>query len=408
MLNLVILAVIAALAISLVARFKAYKAAHRGPWRAVSDLDSILNEVEKCRALSQKDPDRFLPELARNIKRLAEVYMSVGRDEEARPAIEESVKIYRGLSGGLWSELADSLNEYGRILSHLGRHREALAASGESIEIMGGLAREAPEAYDQGLAAALHRLNDGLRAFGQYDDEAAAAVREALDIRRNSASETEDEALPGISLLESLIDASGMFMWLKEYDQALILSEEAVAVARAEVEARDEEIPKKILFDLADALNHYGRQLDQAGKPGEARPILEEAVAIFRTLLPGKSLLGLPEFYIPKKPVPESFFPELFRPGLIKSLNDLSRCLLNLARQPEALAIAEESYNLGLNQNEDEPGLFWPLMIESLELRLEILRKMKRADEILAAEKMLDELRAISAKRKELNDLEED
>ena len=408
MFNLVILAVVAALAISLSLRLKAYcKSSRRKPWQAVSEADSILGEVKESRALSQNDPDRYLPELAINLKRLAGFYMPAGRSEEALSAVEESVKIYRGLPSAaldeLRPELADSLNEYGRILSQLGRHREALAAAGESVEIMGGLARQAPGAYDQGLAAALHRLSDALRAFGQHDDQTMAALREALDIRRNSVPETEDDAFGEISLLDSLTEVSDLFMGLKEFDRALALSEEAAAAARARAEsdtgAGSEFSEKKILFDLAETLDHYGRQLDQVGRSGEARSILEDAVQIFRKLLPGKPLLSLPNFYIPQNPVPESFFPELYRPGLMKGLNNLSRCLLNLDRPPEALAAAEESYNLGLHQTEDDSGLFWPLMIESLEVRLEILRKLHRDDEIPAAEKMLSELREILAEK---------
>ena len=399
MLNLVVLAVIAALAISLVPRLKAYcRSGRRTPWPDASELESILGEVKAARARSPEKPG---PELARDLKRLAEAYMPAGRAEEALAAIEESAEIYRSLvPPDEWrSDLADSLGEYGRVLSHLGRHREALAAAGESLEIMGGLARQAPGACDQGLAVALHRLSDALRAFGRYDDQAAAALRAALDIRRKSAPETEDKALGEISLSESLSEVSDLFMGLKEVDQALALSEEAVAVARAEAEAPAGGNPKKILFDLAETLSHYGRQLDQAGRPGEARPVLEDAVLIYRKVLPGEPILSLPNFYIPQNPAPESFFPELYRPGLMKGLNGLSRCLMNLDRLPEALAAAEESYNLGLNQTEDEPGLFWPLMIESLEARLEILRKLHRSDEIPAAEKMLSELREILAER---------
>ena len=406
MFNLVILAVVAALAISLVLRLKVYyRSSRREPWQAVSEVDSILGEVKETRALSQNNPDRYLPELAINLKRLAGFYLPADRVEEALSAVEESVEIYRRLPSSaldeLRPELADSLSEYGRILSHLGRHREALAAAGESVEIMGGLARQAPGAYDQGLAVALHRLSDALRAFGQYDDQAVAALREALDIRRNSVPETGDEALGEVSLLDSLTEVSDLFMGLKEFDRALALSEEAVAVARAEanIGAGSEFSAKKILFDLAETLTHCGRQLDRAGKPGRARPLLEEAVELYRKLLPGQPLLSLPDFYIPQNPVPESFFPELYRPGLMKGLNNLSRCLLNLDRPPEALAAAEESYNLGLNQTEDDPGLFWPLMIESLELRLEILRKLHRDDEVPAAEKMLSELREILAEK---------
>ncbi|NPB04633.1 MAG: tetratricopeptide repeat protein, partial [Thermotogae bacterium] len=126
------------------------------------NLDEAKKQVQRYRELAKKDPDKYLPKLAKALYDLGNMYDDLGRHEEAIEPAEEAVEIYRKLvkkdENKYLPDLSDALNDLGVIYSNLGRHEEALKPTEEAVKYYRELAKKNPDRFLPGLALALNNL----------------------------------------------------------------------------------------------------------------------------------------------------------------------------------------------------------------------------------------------------------
>ncbi len=158
-------------------------------------LEVTEEAVEIYRELSEKNPDRFRPDLAMSLSNLGSDLSALGRHEEALEVTREAVEIYRELAqknpDRFLPDLAMSLSNLGNRLSALGRHEEALEVTREAVEIYRKLAGKNPQAYEPDLSRSLGVLGTVLLGLGR-PGEAAREFAEGLRILLPHA-----RALPG-------------------------------------------------------------------------------------------------------------------------------------------------------------------------------------------------------------------
>ncbi len=123
------------------------------------------------------------PERARILNNLSVRLAALGRREEALPAIEEAVALYRRLAArnpdAFEPDLATSLNTLSVRLAALGRRAEALAAIEEAVALYRRLAARNSAAFEPDLARSLSVLADRLEELGRTE-EAIPCDEEAL------------------------------------------------------------------------------------------------------------------------------------------------------------------------------------------------------------------------------------
>jgi tetratricopeptide (TPR) repeat protein len=254
--------------------------------------------------------------------------------------------------------LADRVDTLGIRLSNLGRHEEALAASREAVDIRRRLVQVGPDAFHPGLATSLNNLGIRFSNLGRHE-EALAACREAVDIRRHLAQTRPDAFLP--DLATSLNNLGSDLSNLGRREEALAASQEAVDIRRHLAQMR----PDAFLPDLATSLNNLGNDLSNLGRHEEALAASREGSDVRRRLAQMR--------------------PDAFLPDLAASLNNLGIGLSNLGRHEEALAASREAVDIRRRLAQRRPDAFLPDLATSLNNLGIRLSNLGRREEALAA-----------------------
>ena len=124
--------------------------------------------------------------------------------------------------------------------------------------------------------------------------------------------------------------------------EALPVAEEAVAIRRELAAAS----PDRYRPDLAASLSNLGVTFSELGRPAEALPVAEEAVAIRRELAAAS--------------------PDRYRPDLAASLSNLGVTFSELGRPAEALPVAEEAVAIRRELAAASPDRYRPDLAASL------------------------------------------
>jgi len=219
-------------------------------------------------------------ERAQWVNNLGITFSSLGRYKEALEPTREAVGIYRELAeknpDRFLPDLATSLNNLGGILYELGQREKALETIEEAVEIRRELAEKNPDRFLPDLAASLNNLGGILYELGQRE-KALETIEEAVGIRRELAEKNPDRFLP--DLATSLNNLGGILYELGQREKALETTEEAVGIYRKLAEKN----PDRFLPNLARSLGSHGLALLGAGKALEAAEAFREGL---RTLLP--------------------------------------------------------------------------------------------------------------------------
>ncbi|HEX8819434.1 MAG TPA: tetratricopeptide repeat protein [Archangium sp.] len=283
-------------------------------------LEATREAVELRRALAQRNPDAFWPDLAMSLKNLGHSLSELGHREETLEATREAVEVYRALEqrnpDAFRPDLAMSLNNLGNSLSELGRREEALEATHEAVEVYRALAQRNPDAFRPNLAGSLNNLGAMLRELGRRE-EALEATREAVEVYRELAQRNPDAFQPYLAM--SLNNLGIDLNELGRREEALEATRQAVELRRA-LEQRN---PDTFRPDLAGSLNNLGAMLRELGRREEAPEATREAVEVYRELAQRN--------------------PDAFRPDFAMSLNNLGAMLRELGRREEALATVGEA-----------------------------------------------------------------
>jgi HEPN domain-containing protein len=223
------------------------------------------------------------------------------------------------------------LNNLAYRCSTLGQKDGALAAIREAVEIRRNLAQRHPDAFLPALALSLNNLANSLSEHGRKD-EALAHAQEAVEIRRALAQRHPDAFLPALAM--SLNNLGKFFSELGQKDAALARAQEAVEICRKLAQLD----PDAFLPYLAMSLYNLSSDLSDFGRKDEALAAAEGAMKIHRELAQRD--------------------PDAFLPDLAASLNNLGKFLSDHGRMDAALAATKESVEIRRNLAQRHPDAF--------------------------------------------------
>ncbi len=156
--------------------------------KAFAEAEAAYREaLNTYRALAEKNPDAFLPDVAGSLNNLGILLKGNQAFAAAEAAYREALNTYRALAeknpDAFLPDVAMSLNNLGILLSDNQAFAAAEAAYREALNIQRALAEKNPDAFLPDVAGSLNNLGLLLYANQAFAD-AEAAFREALNIRR--------------------------------------------------------------------------------------------------------------------------------------------------------------------------------------------------------------------------------
>lgn len=261
--------------------------------KCAESLHAMEEAVRIYRGLASKS-DQYLGDLGREIENHGVFYSMCGRPAEALRSSLESVAVFRRLVADDSNkhtyhlvDLAHSLIKLAIRYRLLGRAAEALPLSAESARIFRNEGAKYQHVnLDFELAFSLAHMSNDYSELGRFE-EALVPLLEAIAIFRRLASENASSRY----LLSYALQRLGFVLGeLGRLDEAIPPSEESVALMRR-IGIRN---PSQ-LVDLAGSISNLGHLYRQVHLLNKARPLLEEAAKILRPLSSSNPdiLLGL-------------------------------------------------------------------------------------------------------------------
>lgn len=294
----------------------------------------------------------------------------------------------------------DLLGEHG-VMAVLGRDRDglllatmAVALAGEPLapqgprEILTVLTRSTRPEHARAVVSvarasisALDRAADGMtssqlirlvEALPAYSTELLDLSATIARLVANLNTSSTDEALTkrGRSLEELGIRLSS----LGRREEALAAHQEAVDIYRRLLPKS----PDAYFSDLAKGLNNLGNRLSDLERQNEALVAMQEAVNIYRRLAAAR--------------------PDTFLPYLATSLNNLGANLSELGQRKEALEIGQEAVDISRQLASTRPDAFLPHLARSLNNLGNRLSDLERQNEALVvSQEAVDIYRQLAA-----------
>lgn len=233
-------------------------------------LEEARAELEAARAAFARSGARTRPERDRAQLALAQVYIHLGRQEEAVALTEEVVRRMRSEQGPEGLEFARVLRLHGVALAALDRYAEAIAVFEEAIAILSGISGSDHPLL---LMTQMNRANL-IGYLGRYD-EAAEEIQRLLDRGRKILGEHH----PEIGQL-----------WLEL--GFVEINRRRLAAARTALEAALRVFEPIDHYDVGTCFRYLGMVALSEGDFKSARTWFERAVARFREKLgPNDQLL---------------------------------------------------------------------------------------------------------------------
>jgi serine/threonine protein kinase/tetratricopeptide (TPR) repeat protein len=181
-----------------------------------------------------------------------------GDHDGALKSYKEALQLEREIGND--SMQAVCLNNIGSVYSEKGQYEDALAYLQQVLQL-----REKSK-NPQDIVDAEHNLGQALTSMGEYDP-AIGYYMKALELRR-SINDTRGAALESYGL-------GGLFGYQGRFGAAVHSKEEALKTYR---DLKDK------TFWMAEILSGYGQALILAGRMGEAKGSLDEALGLAREL----------------------------------------------------------------------------------------------------------------------------
>lgn len=223
-------------------------------------------------------------DLAKNYRDQGRKLSALGRYEEACQARREAVDLYRNLyidkPDTYADELALCLLDLRLTLAELGQHAVALQVIQEQANVYRHLYKKKPMAYGKKLATTLMDLNVECLALGRRE-EAMQAGQAAVNINRD-LFRSHPDGFDALNLAKSFANFGSAQYQLGETNKALITTRKAVTLFRyLHKKSRTE-----IFNGLAESLSILGSIYFSQGNATEAGKALQEAVDLYRSLVP--------------------------------------------------------------------------------------------------------------------------
>ncbi|MEU6168012.1 trypsin-like peptidase domain-containing protein [Streptomyces tanashiensis] len=241
-------------------------------------LDSATGRLD---ALPATDPRTRRAE-AELLGERARLHVGQKRDAVALPLQERRVELLTAMTAsgdpGLLERLADAEAELAIALSRLGRNREAAQTFTEApVQALLQQADERPDTLGHDAVGSLVGRANRLRALGRYE-ESYTVMRQALAVvDRPEGPATPWEALALATVLNNL---GATLLVLDRPEEALEPIERGLRIRRGLAAAAGS--PGEPLWS---SLFQYSGVLEQLGRVGEAREVLEECLAVSAELV---------------------------------------------------------------------------------------------------------------------------
>jgi serine/threonine-protein kinase len=230
----------------------------------LAQYDKALELWLPLEAAVKRAGDEGLRGLALN--NLGVVLWSMGRYEEARERIEQSLALREKVLPPDHTDVADSLGNLGVVLWEMGRYEEARVKQERVLAIREKvLGPEHPS-----VAETLGNLGTVASKQGRYED-ARALLERALAIREKALGPEH------LYLTYTLGNLSTLMMDMGQYEQALALQERALAIRQKVLEPGHP--------DTCNSLFNIGAMLERAGRYEEARARLEALLPLVEKAL---------------------------------------------------------------------------------------------------------------------------
>jgi tetratricopeptide (TPR) repeat protein/cellulose biosynthesis protein BcsQ len=242
---------------------------------AAKAIDKAKGSIESLRGQIGDD------ELARQLADLGRSLSGIGRRDEAKAVLLESVSLYRGLADAAslqhGAALAGTLRALGAEYTALGRHEDARDADAESVAIYRGLAAEGAE-HERPLALSLRNLAIDLLHL----DASEESVEIATELAKESCEQFErlaedDPAEYGAELAHGYLLLAAALGQLEQHEEAASAASRGIELFRRAQGELDR-------ADLADALDLLAGDTLALEQPREALDLAEEAVEVRRQL----------------------------------------------------------------------------------------------------------------------------
>ena len=359
--------------------------------RPADALPATQEAVTAYRELAAANPDRYRPDLAASLDNLGVRFSELGRPADALPVTQEAVTIRRELAAAnpdrYRPDLARSLDNLGVRFSELGRPADALPVTEEAVTDYRELAAANPDRYRPDLARltvqprhpvlgagppgrrpARHRgsrhhpprtgrrqprplpprprpLTDQPRrpVLGAGPPGRRAARHRGSRHHPPGTGRRQPRPLPPRPRhRRSATSASGSRSWAARPTPCR--SPRKPSAIRRELAAAN---PDRYRPDLAQSLDNLGIRFSELGRPADALPVTEEAVAIRRELAAAN--------------------PDRYRPDLARSLYNLGIRFSELGRPADALPLTEEAVAIHRELAAANPDRYRPDLARSLD-----------------------------------------
>ncbi len=194
---------------------------------------------------------------------IGQVYMNLGRFDDARPLLEASLRLNAETLGEDHQSVAASLTNLARLYVQEARFDSADALLRQALAIH----RRAVEPDSDRIAGAINNLAELFLNRRQLDS-AEVYLRDAIAIRRNLGDDASVELATNLGNLAAVLSRRG------EHDEAEALDREALETRRRTLPADHP--------DIALSLNNLAVVLVRGGKTEAAEAPLREALEIRR------------------------------------------------------------------------------------------------------------------------------
>ncbi|TFK16462.1 hypothetical protein FA15DRAFT_761408 [Coprinopsis marcescibilis] len=249
--------------------------------RIEESLQPSLEAVELCRKSASVDQQRYGPDLATALQRLAYKLRAGLRFEETVAVAREGVALRRQIldndaarSSTNVSSLASVLSLYGAYLTVAGRKEEAPAPLKEATEISRQLAASDFREHGRLLASSLTKFACNLSAC-QKHEEAIRLLAEAIDlIHQGSGDDALDPRLP-----TPLWALASSLTKLGRAEEGVVPAQEGLAISRNLLK-----LNPFFKFAVAWALNILTATFNACQRYSEAAPLGKEAIVLYREL----------------------------------------------------------------------------------------------------------------------------
>jgi tetratricopeptide (TPR) repeat protein len=253
-------------------------------------IDTIQSTIDLQRHLARLNPDANAPGLASGLFNLSNLLIETNQFSEALAFAQEAVEVYRSLAATnrarYEQDLASSLQTLSECLFNVNDIEGALAAGKEAVDIFSVLAQKEPRRYERDVASSLNALLDPITQLNLDDvPEALVFIRNSLNVFRDLAKEAKRYApdlAKNLNILPELLLGKSV---LKEVDlqEALAVQEEAIEIFRHLIPSN----PSLHEPELASSLLTLAKILYRKGDRARARDAGEEAREIFERLSRG-------------------------------------------------------------------------------------------------------------------------